>query len=109
MQIELDKCYGDDFTACDTINISLDGDLSNMTSALTNIGSQQTSGIDWNVSWNYNIFKVSLDSKYIMEFEQDDVDYTGKSDGNMGGYSELKSSLSVQANVSEDLSILYNT
>lgn len=107
VQNEMNKCFAGDVTACETINITPDGDLSEMTSALTNLGYQKTSGIDWNVSWNYNIFKVSLDTTYLLEFEQDDVDYTGKIDGNMGGYSELKSNLAVQAAVTQNLNLMY--
>jgi len=108
VQNEMNKCFAGDYSSCETVNITPDGDLSSMTSSLTNIGSQKTSGVDWNISWNFDMFKVMLDSTFLIDFVQDDVDYTGKIDGNMGGYSELKSNLSVQANFTEDFNLLYN-
>jgi len=112
VQNELDKCEAGDILACDTINIdptkAQNGDLTTLTSSLTNIGSQETSGIDWNVSYRGDMFSVSLDTTYLLEFKEDDISYDGTIDGNMGGYSKLKANFSVNAAVTEDLNILYN-
>jgi iron complex outermembrane receptor protein len=107
VQQEMDACFKGIQTSCDAINITADGDLSNMTSQLTNIGSQDTSGIDWNVSYSHDLFKVVLDTTYLIDFEQDDIEYTGTIDGNMGGYSEIKANLSVYGFITEDLTVLY--
>lgn len=107
VQAKMNACYAGDLVSCESINITADGDLSNMTSALTNIGSQETSGIDWNISYNFDIFKVMLDTTYLLDFEQDGIDYTGRIDGNNGAYSELKSSLTIGADITEDLSVQY--
>ncbi len=108
VQSEMWKCHAGDTAACEGINITEDGDLSNMTSALTNIGSQKTSGIDWNLTMRFDNVRVLLDTTYLTEFEQDGVDYTGTIDGNMGGYAQLKSNFSVFADISDDLSLQYN-
>lgn len=107
VQNEMNKCYDGDLTACEAINITPEGDLSEMTSPLTNVGSQKTSGIDWNVSFLGDQFKVKLDTTYLLEFEQDGVDYTGRIDGNNGGYSELKSNLSVGYDFTDDFNVQY--
>jgi len=108
VQNEMNKCFEGDLTACDTVNITPDGDLSELTSPLTNIGSQKTSGIDWNVNWTKGIFKFAVDTTYLLEFEEDGIDYTGTIDGNMGGYSELKSNFTMNAAVTENLNLVYN-
>jgi iron complex outermembrane receptor protein len=107
VQDEMYKCFDKDLAACETINITPNGDLSEMTSALTNIGQQNTSGIDWNVSYAASIFKVTLDTTYLLEFIENDISYEGTIDGNMGGYSQLKSNLTVSADVTEDVNLLY--
>jgi iron complex outermembrane receptor protein len=107
VQDEMYKCFDKDLAACETINITPNGDLSEMTSALTNIGQQNTSGIDWNVSYAASIFKVTLATTYLLEFRENDISYEGTIDGNMGGYSQLKSNLTVSADVTEDVNLLY--
>ena len=107
VQNEMNKCFADDLVACDTIGITPDGDLSEMTSTLTNIGQQNTSGIDWNVSYTAGIFKVMFDTTYLLEFEEDGISYEGTIGGNMGGYSQLKSNLTVSADLTEDVNLLY--
>ncbi|ALO33409.1 TonB-dependent receptor [Colwellia sp. MT41] len=107
VQAEMKKCDEGDLVACATINITPKGDLSNMTAMLTNIGHQKTSGIDWNVSYTAGIFRVTLDTTYLIEFEEDNNSYEGTIDGNMGGYSQLKSNLSISADISEDWNLLY--
>ncbi len=49
-----------------------------------------------------------MDTTYLIEFTEDGVDRTGTIDGNMGGYSKLKSNFTVLANVTDDLSVRYN-
>ena len=107
VQSEMNQCFDGDQVACDTINITQAGDLSQMTSTLTNIGQQNTSGVDWNINYTHDLFKVSLDTTYLLDFEEDGVSYEGTIDGNMGGYSQLKSNLSVYADITEDASVLY--
>jgi len=109
VQSQLNACEAGNINACDSINVTPDGDLSNMTSTLTNIGQQNTSGIDWNISYSYDIFKVVLDTTYLIEFEEDGINYEGTIDGNMGGYSQLKSNMTVSANLTDDLSLLYTS
>lgn len=108
VQKELNACFDGVQISCDAINVTIDGDLSEMTSQLTNIGSQKTSGVDWNISYTHDLFKVVLDTTYLIEFEENDTDYTGTIDGNIGGYSEIKANLSVQGYLTEDLTVLYS-
>ncbi len=112
VQSELDKCEAGDMVACNTINIdptqAQNGNLSSLTSSLTNIGSQETSGIDWNMSYRGDMFTVTLDTTYLLEFKENGISYEGTIDGNMGGYSKVKANFSVNAAVTEDLNLLYN-
>ena len=108
VQKELDTCFSGDQSSCTALNITASGDLTELSSRLTNIGSQKTSGVDWNVSYNHDLFKVVLDTTFLIEFEEDDRDYTGTIDGNIGGYAEVKSNLSIYGYVTEDLTVLYN-
>lgn len=108
VQKELNACFSGTQASCDALNITSDGDLSNLSAKLTNIGSQKTSGVDWNISYSHDLFKVVLDTTYLIEFEEDDTDYTGTIDGNIGGYSEIKANLSVQGYLTEDLTVLYS-
>lgn len=108
VQNEMRSCFAGTLESCSAINITSTGDLSNMSSALTNVGSQKTSGVDWNISYKADNYGINLDTTYLIEFEQDDIDYTGTIDGNIGGYAKIKSNLSVNYDVSEALSLLYN-
>lgn len=107
VQNEMNKCFAKDLAACETIKITPDGNLDNMSSSLTNIGQQNTSGIDWNISYTAGMFKVMFDTTYLLEFEEDGISYEGTIDGNVGGYSQLKSNLTVSADLTEDLNLLY--
>ena len=107
-QNEMRNCFAGMLESCSSINITSTGDLSNMSSALTNVGSQKTSGVDWSISYKADDYAINLDTTYLIEFEQDDIDYTGTIDGNIGGYAKIKSNLSVNYDVSEALSFLYN-
>ena len=107
VQAEMDACYNGDLESCDNVNIGPNGDLSNLTSMLTNVGTQETSGIDWNVTYSGDMFRVALDTTYLLDFTEDGVDYTGTIDGNYGGYAELKSTLTVNAEITDQLSMQY--
>jgi len=107
VQSAMNACYAGNMVACDTINITPDGDLSELSSPLTNVGSLETSGVDWNITYSGDMFKVTLDTTYLIDYTEDGIDYTGTIDGNMGGYAELKSNLNVSANITDDFSVLY--
>jgi len=108
VQEQMNACFNGNQVSCDSINITMDGDLDNMTSALLNVGSQKTSGIDLNLSYRQDAYKVTLDTTYLIEFEEDGVNYEGTVDGNFGNFSQLKINLSVDVNVTDDLTVLYN-
>lgn len=108
VQNELRNCFAGNTQSCEAINITPNGDLSALSSALTNVGSQKTSGIDWNIAYSADSYRISLDTTYLIKFEQDDIDYTGTINGNMGGYSQIKSNLSVNYDLSDSVSVLYN-
>ncbi|PAJ74735.1 hypothetical protein CJF42_08915 [Pseudoalteromonas sp. NBT06-2] len=108
VQEQMNSCYVGDQVACSSINITIDGDLDNLTSALINVGSQETSGIDLNLSYRQDMFKVALDATYLIEFIEDGVSYEGFIDPNFGNYSKVKANLSVDVNVTDDLTLLYN-
>ncbi|MFB2642643.1 TonB-dependent receptor plug domain-containing protein [Shewanella bicestrii] len=116
-QVGLDSCYkfqtkGDPSgaAACEIFNIGAGGDLDNLTNALTNVGSQDTSGIDFNLAYNFELigldWKVSNDTTYLVQFEQDGVDYTGTIDGNFGAYSRVRNNFSISAG-QDDWSVMY--
>ncbi|QOL25851.1 TonB-dependent receptor [Thalassotalea sp. LPB0316] len=107
VQAAMNNCFEGDTAACDVINITPEGDLRNLSSPLTNVGSLETSGIDWNVTYVGDIFRVTFDTTYLIDYTEDGIDYTGRIDGNMGGFSEFRSNLNVQANITDDLSVLY--
>ena len=52
VQNEMNSCFAGDSESCSSVNITQSGDLSNLSSALTNVGSQETSGVDWNISYS---------------------------------------------------------
>ncbi|MFD2166978.1 TonB-dependent receptor plug domain-containing protein [Thalassotalea euphylliae] len=108
LQGSIDECFAGDTTACEQINITPDGDLTMMESPLINIADQKISGIDWEIQYKGDLFKVSLNSTYMIEFEEEGIDYAGSIDGYYGGYSELRANLDVEADISDDLSALYS-
>lgn len=99
-QAGLDNCHAGDQAACDTFKITMAGDLSNFTNPLTNVGQQDTSGIDFNLAYRFEAlgltWKVNNDTTWLLEFEQDGIDYTNTIDGNFGGYAELRNNFSIQ-------------
>ena len=108
VQNEMNNCFAGDANSCAAVNITSDGDLSNLSSALTNVGTQETSGIDWNIAYTADSFRVNLDTTFLLDFTEDDIEYEGTIDGNIGGYSEIKSNLSVNYTINDDISLLYN-
>lgn len=109
-QTGLDACKKGDASACKTFNITSDGDLTDLTNALTNVGSQDTSGIDFNLAYNFAAlgldWKINNDMTYLLNFEQDNEDYTGTIDGNFGAYSKIRNNFSISAGL-DDWSIMY--
>ena len=110
VQVGLDTCFAGDPVACNTFNITADGDLFNLTSALTNVGSQDTSGIDFNLAYTFELmgldWKVNNDTTYLVNFEQDGEDYTGTIDGNFGAYAKVRNNFSISAG-QDDWSVMY--
>ncbi|MCG9730901.1 TonB-dependent receptor [Shewanella sp. Isolate13] len=109
-QAGLDACYAGDASACETFNIGPNGDLSNLTNSLTNVGFQDTSGIDFNLAYSFEVLNldwvVSNDTTYLLNFEQDGKDYTGTIDGNFGAYAEFRNNFSIKAG-QDDWSVMY--
>lgn len=100
-QAGLDNCFAGDAVACETFSITMAGDLSDFTNPLTNVGNQDTSGVDINVAYRFDAlgltWKINNDTTWLLEFKQDGIDYTNTIDGNFGGYAELRNNFSVQA------------
>ncbi|MGL5906717.1 MAG: TonB-dependent receptor plug domain-containing protein [Shewanella sp.] len=109
-QAGLDACFAGDISACETFNIGADGNLDNLTNALTNVGTQDTSGIDLNLAYNFEglglEWKINNDMTYLVKFEQDGEDYTGTIDGNFGAYARVRNNFSVSAG-QDDWSVMY--
>lgn len=110
VQVGLDACNKGDTEACNTFNITPDGDLFNLSSALTNVGTQDTSGIDFNLAYKFELigldWKVNNDTTYLIEFEEDGEKYTGTIDGNMGAYARVRNNFSISAG-QDDWSVMY--
>ncbi|NTS76097.1 TonB-dependent receptor [Catenovulum sp. SM1970] len=111
VQNELNKCFSGDLSACELINVSPDGDLDNLTASLTNVGNQKTSGLDLNVQYKFDAFgrasRFSFDTTYLLEFEEDGVDYTGTIGGMTGAYAELKANAMLQSNITDNFDLTY--
>ncbi|MEZ9821535.1 TonB-dependent receptor plug domain-containing protein [Shewanella sp. 10N.286.45.A1] len=106
----LNNCYAGDQAACEAFNIGPDGDLSNLTNSLTNVGYQDTSGIDFNLAYSFEALNldwtVANDTTYLLNFEQDGVDYTNIIDGNFGAYAQVRNNFSIKAG-QDDWSVMY--
>ncbi|SEI12492.1 iron complex outermembrane recepter protein [Rheinheimera pacifica] len=100
-QAGLNNCFAGDITACETFKITPEGDLSNFTNPLTNVGNQDTSGIDLNIAYRFEglglTWNINNDTTWLLKFKQDGLDYTNTIDGNFGGYAELRNNFSIQA------------
>lgn len=111
VQAGLDACKAGDTKACETFKITADGDLSNLTNPLTNVGYQDTSGVDFNAQYRFDLvgleWKVNNDLTYLLNFEQDGIDYTGTIGGMFGGYAEYRNNFSLQAGLN-DWKVIYS-
>ncbi|ABO23940.1 TonB-dependent siderophore receptor [Shewanella loihica] len=111
VQAGLNACHAGDTTACETFGITPDGNLENLTNPLTNVGYQDTSGIDFNLAYRFEglglDWSISNDLTYLLEFEQDGIDYTGTIGGMFGGYAKVKNNFSVKAGQG-DWSLMYS-
>ncbi|MCL1114702.1 TonB-dependent receptor [Shewanella basaltis] len=112
VQAGLDACYADaSSSSCETFNIGSNGDLTNLTSSLTNVGSQDTSGIDFNLAYSFSAlsldWKINNDTTYLLNFEQEGIDYTNMIDGNFGAYAELRNNFNIQAGQG-DWNVIYS-
>ncbi|WP_434951907.1 TonB-dependent receptor [Shewanella sp. HL-SH4] len=114
VQSGINACLvGNDNTACETFGIDPAAGAAkfdNLTSSLTNVGSQDTSGIDFNLAYTFEglglDWKISNDTTYLLNFEQDNEDYTGTIDGNFGAYAKVRNNFSIQASQG-DWSVMY--
>lgn len=106
----LNNCFAGDQAACEAFNIGPNGDLDNLTNSLTNVGYQDTSGIDFNLAYSFEALSldwtVSNDTTYLLNFEQDGVDYTNTIDGNFGAYAQVRNNFSIKAG-QDDWSVMY--
>ncbi|GGP46861.1 TonB-dependent receptor [Shewanella algicola] len=112
VQAGLDACYADaSSSSCETFNIGANGDLTNLTSSLTNVGSQDTSGIDFNLAYSFSAlsldWKINNDTTYLLNFEQEGIDYTNMIDGNFGAYAEVRNNFNIQAG-QDDWNVMYS-
>ncbi|MGS0677424.1 TonB-dependent receptor [Shewanella sp. 125m-1] len=115
-QAGLNACYAEqqqgnqDAQVCIDFGIGANGDLTKLTNSLTNVGFQDTSGLDFNLAYNFEALNldwvVSNDTTYLLNFEQDGIDYTGTIDGNFGAYSEIRNNFSIKAS-QDDWSVMY--
>lgn len=109
-QAGLNACYNGDQATCELFNIGSNGDLSNLTNSLTNVGYQDTSGIDFNLAYRFDALNldwtVSNDTTYLLNFEQDGIDYTNTIDGNFGAYAQVRNNFSIKAG-QDDWSVMY--
>lgn len=106
----LNNCFAGDQATCELFNIGPNGDLSNLTNSLTNVGYQDTSGIDFNLAYRFDALNldwtISNDTTYLLNFEQDGIDYTNTIDGNFGAYAQVRNNFSIKA-AQDDWSVMY--
>lgn len=109
-QAGLKDCHAGNEIACETFKITLDGNLDNFTNPLTNVGSQDTSGIDFNLAYSFEglglDWKINNDTTYLINFEQESKTYTGTIDGNFGAYARVRNNFSLSAGQG-DWSLMY--
>lgn len=116
-QAGLDACYDyqtngnpNGQASCDIFNIGASGNLDNLTNALTNVGYQDTSGVDFNLAYNFEglglDWKINNDTTYLLNFEQDGEDYTDTIDGNFGAYAKVRNNFSISAG-QDSWSVMY--
>ncbi|PMG31740.1 TonB-dependent receptor [Shewanella sp. 10N.286.52.C2] len=111
VQAGLNSCFANDISACETFNIGADGNLDHLTNPLTNVGYQDTSGIDFNLAYSFEAFgldwKINNDLTHLIKFEQDGQNYTGTIGGMFGGYAEYKNNFNISARQG-DWSVMYS-
>ncbi|NKF50437.1 TonB-dependent receptor [Shewanella sp. WXL01] len=113
-QALMNSCYAGDSSACEMINVTHEnaqiGNWDGLTSELTNVGYQDTSGIDFNLNYKFEgaglDWTINNDTTYLLNFEQDNKDYTGTIDGNFGAYAKVRNNFSIQASQG-DWSVMY--
>ncbi|MCM2680245.1 TonB-dependent receptor plug domain-containing protein [Echinimonas agarilytica] len=101
-QAYLNNCYAGVESACEVLNLErseFSGEISYMESPLTNIGNIETSGVDMNFAYGFEWMNLdwsaNVDSSYLIEYIEDDIDYTGKISGLNGGWAEWKTNTSL--------------
>ncbi|MGS0681918.1 TonB-dependent receptor [Shewanella sp. 125m-7] len=115
-QAGLNSCHayqtqgiGDD-SACIAFQIGENGNLDDLSNSLTNVGFQDTSGLDFNLAYNFEALNldwvISNDTTYLLNFEQDGIDYTGTIDGNFGAYAKVRNNFTIKAS-QDDWSVMY--
>ncbi|GLS84516.1 TonB-dependent receptor plug domain-containing protein [Paraferrimonas haliotis] len=111
VQAGLDACYNGDQNACDIHQIGPDGDLRTLTNPLTNVGEQNTKGIDFNTQYTFtknNVdWSINNDLTRLLEFKQDGKEYTGTIGQTYGAFAKYKNNFRVTARL-EDWSFNYS-
>jgi len=102
-QTYLDQCYAGESSYCDVLNITRDevtGNIDYMESPLTNVGTIETRGVDMNMAYVFEAmgfdWSVDVDATRLLEYTEDEVEYTGKIDGTNGGFAKWKSNLGIK-------------
>jgi iron complex outermembrane receptor protein len=106
-QTYLDQCYAGETSYCDVLSITrneITGNIDYMESPLTNVGTVETRGVDMNVTYAFEAmgfdWGIDLDATRLLEYTEDEVEYTGKIDGTNGGFAKWKSNLGIK--ISQD-------
>ncbi|MCH1921529.1 TonB-dependent receptor [Shewanella sp. A3A] len=110
-QTRLNSCFDDpNSSACGEINITPEGNLTQMRVPLTNVGTVKTSGVDINVKYTFAAlgldWSINNDATYLIGYEQDGVDYEDTVDGSMGGYAKWRNNFSISV-AQDDWSVMY--
>lgn len=110
VQAGLAACHAGDVSACEQFSIGQDGNLTNLTNTLTNVGTQDTSGVDFNLAYKFEAlnldWSISNDTTYLINFEQDGEDYTNTIDGLFGAYAKWRNNFTIKA-AHDDWSVMY--
>lgn len=102
-QSYLDNCYAGDEASCNVLSVVRDditGNIDYMESPLTNVGTLKTRGVDTNFTYAFEglglDWRLNWDTTRLLEYTEDSVEYTGKIDGNNGGFAEWKSNIGLK-------------
>ncbi len=99
----LENCYERDFQeSCDKIQRGMNGNISSIDDRLTNIGGQDTSGLDFNIRYDLNTanlgnFRFNLAGTWLQAFDAIQPDGSalkGKGYYDLGHYPEWKGNVS---------------